>query len=147
MPKLLIPLLITLSALLGLLDATYLTYEKWYGSPPPCNLHFQCQTVLDSSWSSLFGIPLSVWGGLYYASILGLGIFMYWVAGQNSSPQRTKTLKRGLLLLTMGGSLFSLYLLFIMGVVLKAWCLYCLFSAFNCQLLLLLSVINFYKKT
>ena len=37
------------------------------------------------------------------------------------------------------GAAFSLYLLFIMGVILKAWCLYCLLSAMICIILFMVS--------
>jgi uncharacterized membrane protein len=37
------------------------------------------------------------------------------------------------------GAGFSAYLLYIMGVVLQAWCVYCLISAATCIILFLLS--------
>lgn len=146
MSKKLIPLLITVLALVGIADAGYLTYQKWFGSPPPCTVHFKCQTVLESPWATLAGLPLSVWGLLYYSLVLTLGVLIFLKQEDSSNSPRSKQLSTALLLLASGGSLFSFYLLFLMGVILKAWCLYCLVSAINCQLILISSIANYWSR-
>jgi uncharacterized membrane protein len=120
-------------ALLGLIDATYITYEKLSGLIPPCSAHFQCETVLTSSWSSIGPVPLSVLGMFFYLSFLIVAIVHY------VFPANRKLTPLLLFILGIIGSLFSFFLIFLMGKILHAWCAYCLLSALNCQVLFLLS--------
>jgi uncharacterized membrane protein len=62
-------LLLTL-ALLGVALTAYLTLSKWLSTPLPyCGVESSCDLVQSSRWSMLFGMPLSVWGLLSYATL------------------------------------------------------------------------------
>lgn len=126
-------LLVVCVALLGILDASYLTYSEYGGIIPPCKPPFDCGKVLSSSLSHIGPIPLSAFGIVYYALVLCLGA----VAFLNDDHEDL------LITLTSMGLLFSLYLVFTMGVILDAWCLYCLVSAVCCVIIFISSLIVF----
>lgn len=88
-----------------------------------CNLNakFDCDAVAASGYSSLFGIPLSVWG-LVTNAVLFFMILFSWLEW-SEHPER---LKRWTLLLAGGSFVASL----VMGVIsftqLNSYCLFCL---------------------
>ncbi len=108
-------------ALIGFADATYLTIEHFRGVIPPCTLTADCDLVLTSSYSVLFGIPVSLLGTLYYLAIL-VGLFAY------LDVKKTVILK-WTLLLTIFGLLTSFCLIYIQVFVLYSYCMYCMISA------------------
>lgn len=132
MKKQLVSLLIVILSFLGLLDASFLTYEKLNHIVPPCSNGFQCNTVLSSPYSSVGPIPLSMFGMAFYIVMFSLSIMHF---------LEVKTIRLGdveirthdlMFAQACFGALFSAYLITIMGVVLQAWCLYCLLSALCC---------------
>ncbi len=137
--KTLLALLLAVFTLLGILDAGYITYEKFSGLVPPCHTLFKCGQVLNSSWASVGGIPLSVLGLLFYGVFFGLSLAFYF--GHKKIQFFKLKIPTEKLLVAQGilGVCFSMYLVFIMGVVLHAWCLYCLLSALNCFILFIIS--------
>jgi uncharacterized membrane protein len=138
-------LLLVIFAFLGVLDAGYLTYEKVTGTVPPCNLHFKCGQVLNSPWASIGPIPLSALGMAFYSLFLLNSLLFYF--GKTQVRLGSQKIKFETVLFTQGlfGGGFSLYLVFIMGVVLKAWCFYCVLSALTCLALLLVSTTLFIR--
>lgn len=123
-------------ALAGFADATYLTIEHYQNAIPPCGVG-SCESVLTSAYSTLFGLPISLFGSVYYLFILG-GLFAY-LEGKNEK------LLRAALILPMLGFIVSLALVSIMAFVLHAYCTYCLGSAAITTVLFILSVIAFTK--
>ncbi len=127
--------------MLGIADAGYLTYEKLAGIVPPCGTGFQCETVLTSTYASIGPVPLSAFGLGYYATVFLLAIlhFIEFDFSKASFLQKTQVKKSNpidlLQIVTLFGLLFSAYLIFLMGVVLQAWCFYCLLSAIISTLL------------
>lgn len=119
-------------SLLGILDASYLTYNKLNNIVPPCSGGFACETVLNSPWANVGPVPLSALGLFYYTFL-----FVIACATMLDHKVRIGKLKNEDILLTVGtiGGGFSLYLVFIMGVMIKGWCLYCLISALLCALI------------
>jgi uncharacterized membrane protein len=59
-----IPLLWTarILALLGFLDATYLTVTQYAGQSVACGPGGSCEVVLTSRYAALFGVPISAFG-------------------------------------------------------------------------------------
>lgn len=121
------PLLMIILPFLGLFDAGYVTYELFAKRIPVCLPPFQCATFLQNSWAYIAGIPLSVYGLIFYSIVLVLAIMNF------LEIKDTKKYLRGLAIF---GILFALYVVFIMGWIVKAWCLWCLVSAINLTLLL-----------
>ncbi len=128
---------ILIIALLGFADAAYVTIEHYQGSIPPCTLVDGCESVLTSAYSSIIGIPVSLFGTLYYLTIL-IASFAY----LNS---KNVAILRWTLPLTIIGLSISLWFLSIMAFVLKAWCVYCLGSAVSSIALFVLAVVVFIR--
>src|SRR5699024_7132303 len=61
-------------AVLGILDASYLTYEHYSKSIPPCStsIWVDCGKVLSSKYSMVGPFPLSLLGLVFYSSMFGL---------------------------------------------------------------------------
>jgi len=112
--------LLTLLSLLGLADASYLTWEHFLGQLPPCTIS-GCELVLTSSYSQVWGVPLAFLGALFYLVML---LILCFIKYQGASKLR-------LILLPWSGVglLTSLTLTYIQFYVIGAICPYCLFSA------------------
>jgi protein-disulfide isomerase/uncharacterized membrane protein len=88
-----------------------------------CNLNatFDCDAVSASSYSSLFGMPLSVWGGMTNL-VLFLFILIAWLEW-TENPER---LKRGALALSGLSVAASLVMGGISFGLLQSYCLFCI---------------------
>jgi uncharacterized membrane protein len=113
-------LLAAVLALVGLVDAIYLTINHLTGQSVQCTVTTGCEEVLTSAYATVGGYPLAAFGALaYFAafSLATLALFGYMVA-------------RRLLFYTVAAMLtISLYLLYVQAFVLGKWCQYCLLSA------------------
>lgn len=152
--KLLILIIFALS-IIGMIDAGYLTYEKLTSSGVACGQGFDCNAVLNSKWASVGGIPLSAFGLIFYVMVwfvavsmlagADFSVFGKWIAKRlgwgKKNPLNFITASEVLLVLAGFGFLFSLYLVFLMGVVIKAWCLFCLISALTTTSIFLMTVL------
>lgn len=106
--------------LIGLGDTAYLatltlkTQNYWR-----CDFAgFNCNRVLQSRYSTFGGIPLSFWGLSYFLILFfGLVSYLSW------SQERIFNFLEFWLGL---GTIVSLGLLYLQGIVLKAFCFYCL---------------------
>ena len=110
-----------LLAFVGFLDATYLTITHYKHIIPPCTVSGGgCETVLTSQFATVFGIPIAVFGALYYIALL-MFLLLY------QQKKQSQSLFLSLLLVSIG--LFvSIVLIIIQGFVLHAFCQYCLVS-------------------
>ena len=114
-------------ALIGFADSVYLTIEHFQGVIPPCSITGGCERVLTSSYASIFGIPTSILGIIYYLLIL-VGLFTYF------ESKNTNVLKWTFLFTTVGFG-FSLWFVFLQIFVIHSYCAYCLGSAITSTLL------------
>ena len=105
-------------ALVGMALSAYLTVIAWQDKLAAfCTEGAGCDVVLNSRWSTLFGMPTSFWGFLTY----GLLAAVAW--------NRVAHLQwRWAWVVALFGLLFSLYLTAISLFELKATCPYCLTS-------------------
>ncbi|MDO8497706.1 MAG: quinone-dependent dihydroorotate dehydrogenase [bacterium] len=111
-------------ASVGLIDSIYLTYEHYSRIILPCSTSIffsDCGKVLQSSYSTVFGIPLALFGIFYYCFLLISSLFI--LATNNRKGIYT------LIILTTIGFVTSLYLVFLQIFIIKAICLYCMVSA------------------
>ena len=109
-----------LLALAGVADATYLTASHLAGETAACIASTGCSDVLGSSYSKIGGFPLAGFGALAYFgafSAATLAAFGYSRA------------RRFLVAIVAVMFLTTLWLLYVMSFVLKAYCDYCLLSA------------------
>jgi uncharacterized membrane protein len=79
---------------------------------------FNCDIVNRSEYSTVMGIPVAAIGVAGYAVLFALATFY---RARMQTPIR-------LLLLSLAGLLFALYLTYIEGHVLETWCILCLSS-------------------
>jgi vitamin-K-epoxide reductase (warfarin-sensitive) len=87
---------------------------------------FDCDLVNQSSYSELFGIPVSVLGLLTYALFLVILTHYDWI------PTKMRELVyTGLGTLVLIGLAFSFYLTGIEAFVLDTWCILCVGSQFS----------------
>lgn len=109
-------------AFLGIADSWYLAQSAMDGAPLVCNIGSLdgCNTVAQSEYSRIFGIPLALYGVGFYALLFALGslLFVY----------STRFIYRAVLVLTSFGVIASVYFLFLQLFVIKATCIYCLAS-------------------
>jgi len=127
---------ILLFALFGIIDAGYLTYEHYQQVIPPCTVNrflpifSDCGKVLRSSYSVMFGIPLSVAGVFQYSFLLIITVSLLIIKKSGLKPKFVRMLTYLLALQSMIGTIFSLYFIYIQLVIIKSICLYCMLSAF-----------------
>lgn len=110
---------IVLSAI-GFLDATYLTVEHYKGSVPPCSIA-GCEVVLKSGQSAIAGVPVALFGAIYYLTILILSI-AFLESGKMA-------ILRFASYLTIIGIIASAYFVYLQFFVIGQICQYCMISA------------------
>lgn len=106
-------------ALAGLAITLYINIARIANKPVICPIDGNCNAVLESKWSKIFGIKNDVIGMLYYiAVILGL----YFIDYSIYIPS----------LLKLAGTLsalMSIFLLIIQVKVIKKYCIWCIAAA------------------
>jgi len=110
-------------AFLGLADAWYLAQSAYTGVALTCNIGGLdgCNTVAQSPYAHLFGIPLGVYGAAFYAIVFILAAVALAQPGLHA--------RRGLFLLGVLGAAASVVFLLIQFFLIKALCIYCIGSA------------------
>lgn len=133
-------------SIIGLADASYLTFEHYSQYVAPCstNMWVDCGKVLDSEYSVVLGIPLAMLGAMFYAGMATLSLIRLSVESVREKiwsmvpslsviPKRWSSVDRAFLdLHTLGatfGGAFSLYLIYLQIGVIGSICLYCMLSA------------------
>jgi uncharacterized membrane protein len=106
-------------AALGFADAAYLTIEHYMNSIPPCSIG-SCETVLTSQYASVLGLPVSLFGAIFYLLILVL-LKMYVDSKSATAINVAATL-------SMLGAIISIVLIALMVFVINAICIYCMVS-------------------
>ncbi len=121
---------------LGMMDSAYLTLKHFTPTPVVCTIFHSCNAVLRSSYALWGGIPVAIFGLLYYVFLFILGLIAI------LPERRTKILQwvRGI---SVSGFLASLWFLYVQTFLLQAFCFWCLISASVSTALFLLSIIFF----
>lgn len=108
-------------ALVGVLDASYLTAEHLSGNSVRCMVVTGCDEVLQSSYATLpGGVPVAALGAVAYFtafSLATLSAFGYAGARRLLAP------------LAAVMFLATLWFLYLQAFVIRAFCVYCLLSA------------------
>lgn len=137
----------TILSTLGVADTAYLSWMHYTHQIPTCQVGFKCELVLTSSWSEVGGVPLSILGVFFYFTLLMLSSLKFLNFNQLKLAHMNFDLQKVLFIVSTLGLLFSAYLVGVMGLVLKAWCQFCLLSAANCLILFSLNlIITLYSK-
>ncbi|OGH24448.1 MAG: hypothetical protein A3B47_01675 [Candidatus Levybacteria bacterium RIFCSPLOWO2_01_FULL_39_24] len=98
-------------SLAGFFDSSYLTIVHYKNIIPPCSITHGCEKVLTSQFATIFGVPISLFGSLFFLVLIFL-LLLGWI----------KYFKW----LTLAGVAVSIVLLYIQAFVLHAFCQYCL---------------------
>lgn len=112
---------------IGFFDAGYLTYEHYSLAIPPCSLHSwfsDCGVVLTSKYSTVFGMPVALFGALYYIVAFVLSVYALISTGKN--------ILHVLFVVVSLGALTALYFIVLQLFILHAICPYCMLSDVNC---------------
>lgn len=118
--------------IIGVLDTSYLTASHYFGDIR-CLGTSDCDQVLLSPYSTIAGIPLALFGLIYYL-VLTVFLFYFFQSGDRRSI--------GAIVLLSGlGLIFSAWLVYLQYAVITAWCSYCLLSALTTTLIFIYSLV------
>ena len=132
-------LILILLSVLGTLDAAYLSYAHLLDSGG-CGTGSRCDEVMASPYSSLGGVPLSVFGlGLYVAILIASWRSLH-------GNLRAESM-RWVSLFALVGNLPTLFLLYLQAFVIGAWCPFCILSAATILSILVLSLTDHDRNT
>ncbi|MEK7209038.1 MAG: vitamin K epoxide reductase family protein [Patescibacteria group bacterium] len=132
--EILLRLLIIIVALSGFLAAFYIWRQKRRSEKLICPLNSDCEVVVHSRYSTLFGLPLEWLGFAYYLSVIVSQTLNFFL------PVQLAVVQPLILWLTVAAFLFSLYLIYIQIIKLREWCAWCLLSAIFCTIIFLASI-------
>jgi uncharacterized membrane protein len=120
-------------ALLGLSVALYLSYVEVSQVKAVCGPVGECNIVQASPYARLMGIPVAVLGVLSYLAVVAL-----WIGQRTLSDRLSPLVLLSLVILTIFGTGFSVYLTAIELFAIRAICVWCLSSAVVTTLLMIL---------
>ena len=127
--------LIPLLSIVGISIAGYLSYVEFNQVEAVCGPVGNCNTVQQSSYAKLFGIiPIGFLGILGY-----LAVIIFWLVEILDLPSLEQYARLGLWIITLMGTLFSIYLTFLEPFVIGATCMWCLSSAILMTILYLIA--------
>ena len=125
-------------ALVGFLDAAYLTASHFADLGLACGPGGGCEAVTTSRWATVGSVPIAAIGLGYYAMVN--------VIAWTPATHLTRGLVHTLLVLTGAALAVSVFLFYLQAAVIEAWCRYCLLSAVV-TLLLFLSALALRRST
>ncbi len=124
-------------AFIGFTDATYLTATHFMEAPPGCGEDGGCGEVTSSEYSTLFGLPIAMFGLLYYLSVIFLSLL--WI------DRELTLIPKMMVAWTAPAVLMSSWLVYLMLFVIEAICWYCMGSAASSTLIFITSAFLFFK--
>ncbi len=124
-------------ALCGVADAAYLTVHHYTNEPVPCSLVAGCEAVLTSQYAEVAGVPLAAFGAIAYFVAFSLAVLA-------AFGNRTAWALFGAQVALM--SVFTVWLLYLQGFVIGAFCQFCLISAVTTFAMLILYLISWFTK-
>lgn len=116
-------------AAVGIIETIYLIKTRMRSEKPACPIGEQCAVVLASRFSKIFLFPNDVWGLLFY--IVSALMVAFLMIGFEPAALWHMVLKIAI----VTGSLFSIFLTYLQWRVIKAWCFWCVMSAFTVWLM------------
>jgi Predicted membrane protein len=137
------PMIIAI-AIIGMIENIYLTTIKLMGGTAVCPTS-GCNEVLNSPYSTVLGLPLTLFGFLAYTTVLLLAVAPVALnPGTQKSRSQTVETQTGFLLFLVTTAMvgFSSYLMFVLFFIIQAICPYCIASALFCVSLFVLTLIG-----
>jgi len=139
MEKRILQLAIVLT-IIGLLVSIYMTIYKITSNDSMCIGSGDCKTVNASRYAEVYGIPVAILGVAGYSAILAVLL----LERKPGFFQQNGTLLFFGLSLT--GFLFTLYLIFVETVLIKAYCPFCITSQTVMTIIFIISVIRLVRQ-
>lgn len=112
-------------AAMGINETVYLIRKRLAQSAPVCPIGDNCEVVLTSKQSNMFLVPLDVLGLIFYVTIALISSFA--VIGIGPSAFFGNAVR----ILVGAGAVMSLFFTYLQWRVIRAWCFWCLSSAFT----------------
>ena len=125
--------------LIGIANAAYVARGSYTGAPLWCPILDGCNTVINSPYSKVFGVPMAYFGFIYY-------VFMFGLAARLAYEPLSKTLCFRAVLYAALGAISSMYFIYLQLGFIRQICSYCLISAVI-SFLLLLSALWLFRAT
>ena len=135
------PYLMLVFAVIGMAIASYDVigiYNNWLlWCHPPID---GCNTVAYSPYGRIFGVPIGVYGLIFYLFMIVLAVLLVFF-------RSSRRLRLVVLLYAVIGVLFSIYFFYLDLAFIRAFCIYCLISAILTVLLLIYAIAHFRAQT
>jgi len=132
-----LPVAAAIVALAGLADAIYLTVHHYTAEPVPCSIIAGCEQVLTSEYAEIAGVPLAAFGAAAYFAAFALALL-------TAFGDRRMWRLFGIQTIIM--SAVTAWLLYVQGVLIGAFCQFCLISAVTTFTLYLLYLTSLFLK-
>lgn len=126
---------VLLLSIAGIIDSVYLSAKHYTHSDINCSIFDGCEIVTTSVYSTILGIPVALFGVIFYISIFVLSILYLRL--------KNKKFLISLLGLSSAGFLMSIWFVYTQAFILNAFCFYCLISASLSTILFILSIAMF----
>ena len=123
-------------SLLGLGVSAYLTWVKLTGNTASCGTVGDCESVNNSRYAEIGGVPIALFGALSYLVLLALLLI------EHHRPPAAATARLMVFGVSLIGTLYSAYLTYLEVAVLRAICPYCVASAIAVTAVLILCVLR-----
>ena len=123
-------------ALIGIVDAVYLTVHYYTAEAVPCSLTGGCEQVLTSVYADIGGIPLAAFGAAAYFVAFSLALLAFY-------GNRMAWMLFGVQVVLM--AIFTSWLIYVQAFLIHAFCQFCLLSAattFTLTILFLVSLVR-----
>ena len=125
--------------IIGLAVSVYMTIYKISGNDGMCLGSGDCSTVNASRFSEVNGIPVAVFGIVGYAAIL---IVLFYENKHEFFKKNGTLLAFGM---SLTGFLFTLWLVYVELVLLKAICPFCVTSQVSMTLIFIIAVVRLFR--
>ena len=123
-------------SLAGIGVAGYLSYSHWFNHSVVCAGFGSCDTVAQSDYAHLAGVPVSVLGLLGYVALFVVAAF--WLGVGDRFETWPLLAIWGM---SIGGAAYSVYLTYLELFVIDAICIWCVTSAVIMFCILIVSTI------
>lgn len=114
------------AALAGFSISAFIFVSKNKKGPLVCPFGTECSTVVESKFSTTFGIRNEAGGMIYYALVAAGAVFL---AVVGVPAEALPAVRFAVRCVTAAPALFSIYLFSVQAFILRAWCSWCLASA------------------
>ncbi len=112
-------------AIMGINETTYLIRKRLAQSAPVCPIGEDCEKVLTSEHSKIFVLPLDLWG-LFFYGVIALACSLA-VIGVGDATRWSIAIESAVAI----GALLSVFFTYLQWRIIRAWCFWCLTSAFT----------------